>query len=70
MVTEKIEVLSLNIRFRRELTIHEEAQVREELYERLRDFETVLKDLFEDDFDCMFISITRREPHLEEVDAW
>lgn len=70
MVTEKIEVLSLNIRFRRPLTVHEEAQVREELYERLRDFETVLKDLFEDDFDCMFISVTRRETHLEEVDAW
>jgi len=61
MLTTQKTTVSLNIHFRKFLTMHEIKQVIEELDERLKDFDTVLKDLFEDDYDCMSVSIVKEE---------
>ena len=52
--------------FREHLSLQEVEQVILEVEERLRDIETVFKDLFEDDYDCMSISIVKEDLSLEE----
>jgi len=60
-----VTTFSLNIHFRKSLTLHEIAQIVKELDERLKDFDIVLRNLFEDDYDCMTVSIKKEE----EADA-
>lgn len=53
--------ISLNIYFRKHLNLFDIKQVIEVLDDRLKDLEMILKDMFEEDYAYMSVSIVRED---------